>query len=70
MPLLTTADNYLRQNLFDNIEQLNSYLARLGVNSGWLVIFDACSQALPMLERLNTQVLTKETGRSVTVVRA
>ncbi|CDN14326.1 hypothetical protein RintRC_2640 [Richelia intracellularis] len=45
-------------------------MARLGVNSGWLVIFDACSQALPMVERLNTQVLTKETRRSVTVVRA
>ncbi|MDJ0675541.1 MAG: ATP-binding protein [Calothrix sp. MO_167.B42] len=52
------------------IEQLDSYLARLGVNFGWLVIFDVRSQALPIVERLSNQVVTTQTGRSVTVVRA
>ncbi len=52
------------------IEQLDSYLARLGVNSGWLVIFDLRKKALPIEERLSTQVITTESERSVTVVRA
>lgn len=56
--------------LTSGIEQLDSYLARLGVNSGWLVIFDVRNRALPIVERLHTQVVTTETGRSVTVVRA
>ena len=50
------------------IEQLDSYLARLGVNFGWLVIFDLRSKALPIEERLNTQVTTTNNGRSVTIV--
>lgn len=52
------------------IEQIDSYLARLGVNFGWLVIFDLRSKALPIEERLNTQVTTTNNGRSVTIVRA
>ncbi len=52
------------------IEQLDSYLARLGVNFGWLVIFDLRSKALPIEERLNTQITTTKNGRSVTIVRA
>ncbi|MDJ0618493.1 MAG: AAA-like domain-containing protein [Calothrix sp. MO_192.B10] len=56
--------------LESGIKQLDSYLARLGVNFGWLVIFDVRSKALPMEERLSSQVVTTETGRSVTVVRA
>ncbi len=50
------------------IEQIDSYLARLGVNFGWLVIFDLRSKALPIEERLNTQVTTTNNGRSVTIV--
>ncbi|KYC41616.1 polyketide biosynthesis operon protein CyrO [Scytonema hofmannii PCC 7110] len=52
------------------IEQLDSYLARLGVNFGWLVIFDRRTKALPIEERLNTQVTTTKNGRFVTIVRA
>ncbi|WP_310834062.1 hypothetical protein [Aetokthonos hydrillicola] len=52
------------------LEQLDSYLARLGVNFGWLVIFDRRSNALPLEERLTTQVTTTRNGRSITVVRA
>jgi len=52
------------------IEQLDSYLARLGVNFGWLVIFDLRVKALPIEERLATEVITTKNGRSVTIVRA
>jgi type II secretory pathway predicted ATPase ExeA len=52
------------------IEQLDSYLARLGVNFGWLVIFDLRAKALPINERLTTEVTTTKNGRSVTIVRA
>ena len=33
-------------------EQLDSYLARLGVNLGWLIIFDLRKKALPIQDRL------------------
>ena len=52
------------------LEQLDSYLARLGVDFGWLVIFDLRAKVLPIEERLSTEVTTSENGRSVTVVRA
>jgi type II secretory pathway predicted ATPase ExeA len=52
------------------IEQLDSYLARLGVNFGWLIIFDLRAKALPIGERLTTEVTTTKNGRSVTIVRA
>ncbi|MDJ0676415.1 MAG: ATP-binding protein [Calothrix sp. MO_167.B42] len=52
------------------IEQLDSYLARLGVNFGWLVIFDLRKKALPIEERLHSQVITTKSGCSITVVRA
>jgi hypothetical protein len=52
------------------LEQLEHYLARLGVDSGWLVIFDLRTQALSLEERLMTEGMVTEQGRSVTVVRA
>ncbi|MGJ5675569.1 MAG: AAA family ATPase [Nostochopsis sp.] len=52
------------------IEQLDSYLARLGLNFGWLVIFDLRAKALPIEERLTTEVITTKNGRTVTIVRA
>ena len=54
----------------DGLEQLDSYLARLGVNFGWLIIFDQRSKTPPIEERLKTQITTTKNGRSVTVVRA
>ena len=56
--------------LENGLEQLDSYLARLGVNFGWLIIFDRRSKALPIEERLTTQLITTKNGRSLTVVRA
>ncbi|MBW4480594.1 MAG: ATP-binding protein [Tolypothrix brevis GSE-NOS-MK-07-07A] len=52
------------------IEQLDSYLARLGVNFGWLIVFDLRAKALPIQERLTSEVTTTKNGRSVTIVRA
>jgi type II secretory pathway predicted ATPase ExeA len=54
----------------DGIEQLESYLARLGVNEGWLFVFDRRTNALPIEERLSTQVVVTENQRTITVIRA
>lgn len=54
----------------DGLEQLDSYLARLGLDSGWLFIFDRRSKAPPIEERLSTQITTTKSQRSVTVIRA
>jgi hypothetical protein len=52
------------------IAQLESYLARLGLNEGWLLVFDRRANALPIEERLGTQVVRTENGRQITVIRA
>ena len=52
------------------IEQLESYLARLGLLSGWLLVFDRRKNALPIEERLSTKVVTTENQRAITVIRA
>ncbi|MDF5731437.1 MAG: AAA family ATPase [Rhizonema sp. PD38] len=56
--------------LNSGLEQLDSYLARLGVNFGWLIIFDRRYNLPSIEERLTTQVTTTKNGRSITVVRA
>ncbi|MEB3217087.1 MAG: ATP-binding protein [Nostocales cyanobacterium 94392] len=52
------------------IEQLESYLARLGLEEGWLFVFDRRKNALPIEERLSTQVVVTENQRRITVIRA
>ncbi|MDJ0676172.1 MAG: ATP-binding protein [Calothrix sp. MO_167.B42] len=52
------------------IEQLESYLARLGLDQGWLFVFDRRNNALPMEERLSTQVVNTQNKRAITVIRA
>ncbi|MFM6352457.1 MAG: ATP-binding protein, partial [Dolichospermum sp.] len=54
----------------DEIEQLESYLGRLGLDFGWLFIFDRRKNALPMEERLSTQVVVTENQYRITVIRA
>ena len=54
----------------EGIEQLESYLARLDVNEGWLFVFDRRKSAPPIEERLSTQVLTTPNNRAITVIRA
>jgi hypothetical protein len=56
--------------LSKGLEQLDGYLARLGQDSGWLVIFDRRENARELEERLKTEIHTTQMGRSVTVIRA
>ncbi len=56
--------------LSKGLEQLDGYLARLGQDSGWLVIFDRRENAMELEERLSTEIHTTPMGRSVTVIRA
>ena len=62
----------------EGIEQLESYLARLGVDFGWLFVFDR-RKNVPANDlrsryanekRLSTQVITTSNQRSITVIRA
>ncbi|QNP28188.1 ATP-binding protein [Cylindrospermopsis curvispora] len=54
----------------EGIEQLESYLARLGLDFGWLFVFDRRKNALPIEERLSTEVVITENQRTITVIRA
>ncbi|MEG3903523.1 ATP-binding protein [Microcoleus sp. B4-C5] len=56
--------------LSKGLEQLDGYLARLGQDEGWLVIFDRRENALELEERLNTEIHRTPMGRTVTVIRA
>ena len=59
-----------RDPVTEGIEQLESYLGRLGLDFGWLFVFDRHKNALPMEERLSTQVVVTENQRAITVIRA
>lgn len=52
------------------LEQLDGYLAGLGLHTGWLVVFDARPDRARVEERTRTEEATSPTGRLVTVVRA
>jgi hypothetical protein len=56
--------------LAKGLVQLDGYLARLGQDSGWLVIFDRRDNAPELEDRLTTELQMTETGRSITVIRA
>jgi hypothetical protein len=56
--------------LVKGLEQLDSYLARLGLTMGWLVIFDQRSHQPAIEERTTTEVKSTANGRLVTVIRA
>jgi AAA-like domain len=49
--------------------QLDQYLAGLGLDRGWLVIFDQRPGLPPIEERTTTELKTTTSGRSVTVIR-
>jgi hypothetical protein len=56
--------------LAEGLEQLDRYLAGLGLDHGWLVIFDRRPASGPLADRTHAEVATSPGGRSVTVVRA
>jgi hypothetical protein len=49
---------------------LDGYLARLDLETGWLVIFDRRSNAEPIADRVLTELATSPQGRMITVIRA
>jgi hypothetical protein len=51
------------------LEQLDNYLAGLGLNQGWLVIFDQRQGLPPIAERTTTDQVETPQGRQVTVIR-
>jgi hypothetical protein len=56
--------------LEEGLAQLDGYLAGLGLESGWLVIFDRRGGQPPMAERTRATPATTPAGRQVTVLRA
>lgn len=51
------------------LQQLDKYLAGLGLDSGWLVIFDQRSGLPPIEDRTTTESATTPSGRTVVVIR-
>lgn len=56
--------------LAQGLTQIDGYLAGLGLESGWLVIFDRRPGVLPVEERLGVSVEGSAGGREITVIRA
>ena len=56
--------------LAEGMEQLDRYLAGLGLDTGWLVIFDRRGGLPPLAERVSCELLTSPQGRRIQLVRA
>jgi len=54
----------------EGLEQLDSYLARLSLSTGWLVLFDQRSGQPPIERRTTAEPAVTPGGRAVTVIRA
>ncbi len=59
-----------RNQLVRGLDQIDGYLARLGLDSGWLVIFDRREDVRPIEERLRSELHSTEQGRQITVIFA
>ncbi|MEB3336242.1 MAG: ATP-binding protein [Leptolyngbyaceae bacterium] len=51
------------------LKQLDKYLSGLGLETGWLVIFDRRPGLLPISDRTTTEIVLSPAGRSITVIR-
>jgi len=56
--------------LAQGLQQLDHYLGALGLDSGWLVLFDKCSGLPEISERTTIEDAKTPTGRTVRVIRA
>ncbi|TCT18875.1 hypothetical protein [Thiobaca trueperi] len=56
--------------LTEGLTQLDAYLAGLGLDSGWLVIFDRRSNQPPSAERTTSSEQISPQGRLIQVIRA
>ncbi|PDV98629.1 ATP-binding protein [Candidatus Chloroploca asiatica] len=54
----------------EGLAQLDKYLAGLGLDGGWLVIFDRRSGVPPIAQRTTVEAATSPQGRTIAVVRA
>jgi hypothetical protein len=54
----------------EGLEQLDGYLAGLGLDRGWLVIFDQRPGQPPIAQRTRTESKKTSAGRDVVVIRA
>jgi len=59
-----------RDPLAAGLEQLDEYLSGLGLDTGWLVIFDRRAGLPPISERTSAAPGTTPAGRTVAVIRA
>ena len=59
----------MRDPLAEGLEQLDEYLNGLGLDTGWLVIFDQCAGLPPIAERTAHETATTPQGKTVTVIR-
>ncbi len=55
--------------LKDGLAQLDEYLGGLGLDTGWLVIFDQRSGLPGISERTTSETSTSPAGRTITVIR-
>ncbi len=55
--------------LDEGLAQIDAYLARLGLATGWLVLFDRRSRRAPIEKRMSTRKAKTPGGRQVVVVR-
>jgi len=53
----------------EGLEQLDAYLAGLGLDGGWLIIFDRREGLPDIAERTTTEAATTASGRRIVVVR-
>ncbi|MCX6032613.1 MAG: ATP-binding protein [Chloroflexi bacterium] len=56
--------------LAEGLAQLDGYLAGLGLETGWLVLFDRRSGQPPISQRTGSTTAVSPAGRTVTVIRA
>jgi hypothetical protein len=59
-----------RNQLTNGLSQIEGYLTRLGLDFGWLVIFDRRKTALPIAQRLRSQLHQTDMGKSIEVIFA
>ena len=55
--------------LKEGLAQLDGYLSGLGLDTGWLVIFDRRSGQPPIEERTSAEQGVTPSGRMVTIIR-
>ena len=56
--------------LGEGLEQLDSYLNGLGLDTGWLVIFDQRNGLPELSERTTVEIATTPLGRTISLIRA